>query len=178
MFEWNEPFNLVMKIKYDYISKFGLDTYNFESWMEKLTNKEYNKVFESLQTNQFNEFLLIRYGLSEMQDGMWLDKNSIYRECISIINFHHLSRRRNMWKYLKSLLFDSERNNTYSDTSEERQVRQLEALVAQREENLTMISRIRHDEFTIGSIEHYSYGEGQIAVKEKFATLTMKLKLL
>jgi hypothetical protein len=81
-----------------------------------------------------------------------------------------------MWKYLKSLLFDSERNNTYSDTSEERQVRQLEALVAQREENLTMISRIRHDEFTIGSIEHNSYGEGPDRRKRKICDIDDEIK--
>ena len=85
MYEWNKPFQLAMKIKHDYESKFGQDTLNFETWLEKLNNKEYNDVFECLQTNQDNNFLLIRYGLAEMQEGMWTDKDSIYRECRSLV---------------------------------------------------------------------------------------------
>lgn len=85
MFEWNKPFQLVMKIKKDYTENFGLDTYNFETWLSKLNKPEYNNVLECLQVNQDKEFLLIRYGLAEMQEGMWTDKNSIYRECRSVV---------------------------------------------------------------------------------------------
>ena len=85
MFEWNEPFKLIMQIKHDYVSKFELDTLDFNTWLEKLNNIRYNNIFESLQTNQFNEFLLIRYGLADMQEGMWTNPNSIYRECRSLV---------------------------------------------------------------------------------------------
>lgn len=83
---WNPVLNLVIKIKRDYIETFGkLDTYNFEGWLNKLNKKEYNDVFECLQINQDGQIILIRYGLAEMQEGMWTDPNSIYRECRSIV---------------------------------------------------------------------------------------------
>ena len=83
---WNKPFNLVMEIKREYVKRFGaIDVYNFESWIEKLNVKKYNEVFDCLQFNQENEFLLIRYGIAEMQQGMWEDSDSIYRECRSIV---------------------------------------------------------------------------------------------
>lgn len=83
---WNPVYNLVMKIKTDYKETFGsFDTYNFEAWLEKLNKSEYNDVFECLQLNQNGYELLIRYGLAEMQAGMWDDPNSIYRECRSLV---------------------------------------------------------------------------------------------
>ncbi|WP_291567094.1 MULTISPECIES: T4 RnlA family RNA ligase [unclassified Clostridium] len=85
MFEWNKPFQLVMKIKKDYKNTYGLDTLDFETWLMKLNKKEYNDVFECLQINQCNEFLLIRYGIADMQESMWTDKDSIYRECRSVV---------------------------------------------------------------------------------------------
>mgnify|MGYP001206508995 FL=1 len=86
MYKWNPVFNLVMEIKEEYKKTFDeLDTYHFETWLTKLNNKKYNDIFECLQINQDNEFILIRYGLAEMQEGMWIDENSIYRECRSIV---------------------------------------------------------------------------------------------
>jgi T4 RnlA family RNA ligase len=83
---WNPAYNLVMKIKQDYINTFGsFDTYHFETWLKKLNKVEYNNVFECLQLNQNENELLIRYGLAEMQAGMWEDPNSIYRECRSLV---------------------------------------------------------------------------------------------
>lgn len=83
---WNPAYNLVMKIKQDYINTFGsFDTYHFETWLKKLNKAEYNNVFECLQLNQNENELLIRYGLAEMQAGMWEDPNSIYRECRSLV---------------------------------------------------------------------------------------------
>ena len=84
-YKWNPVYKLVMEIKYDYIKKFKDSIIDFELWLNKLNNDSYNKVFECLQTNQFNNLLLIRYGLADMQDGMWKDKNSIYRECRSVV---------------------------------------------------------------------------------------------
>lgn len=85
-YSWNPIFNLVMEIKQDYISSFGrLDTLEFEAWLLKLNKQKYNDIFECLQVNQKDEFILIRYGLAEMQEGMWTDQNSIYRECRSVV---------------------------------------------------------------------------------------------
>lgn len=84
-YTWNPIYNLVMKIKYDYINKFNDNIIDFKVWIDKLNNKEYNNFFECLQTNQKDNLLLIRYGLSEMQSGMWDDTNSPYRECRSIV---------------------------------------------------------------------------------------------
>jgi len=85
-YTWNPIYNLVMKIKKDYINQFGeLENYHFETWLSKLNNPEYNDVFECLQVNQVGNYILIRYGLAEMQNGMWEDSNSIYRECRSVV---------------------------------------------------------------------------------------------
>jgi tRNA splicing ligase len=74
-----------MEIKHDYINKFQDQEKSFSKWLLKLNNDNYNTIFESLQTNQDENLLLIRYGLAEMQSGMWEDKNSIYRECRSVV---------------------------------------------------------------------------------------------
>lgn len=85
VYNWNPIYNLIMKIKDDYINTFKDDEKLFENWLIKLNRKEYNDIFESLQVNQDSNILLIRYGLAEMQRGMWEDKNSIYRECRSVV---------------------------------------------------------------------------------------------
>lgn len=90
-YNWNPAYKLVIKIKQDYKDTFGdFDTYHFETWLERLNKQEYNDVFECLQLNQNGNELLIRYGLAEMQAGMWDDPNSIYRECRSlVIDLYH-----------------------------------------------------------------------------------------
>lgn len=86
MYNWNPVYNLVMEIKNEYAKQFGqINIYNLEHWINELNENKYNEIFECLQFNQWNEFVLIRYGLAEMQEGMWLDPNSIYRECRSIV---------------------------------------------------------------------------------------------
>lgn len=86
LYKWNPIYNILMKMKDDYRKKFkNIDTYDINSWIEKLDKEEYNNFFSCLQTQQENEILLIRYGLAEMQRGMWEDKNSPYRECRSIV---------------------------------------------------------------------------------------------
>lgn len=83
---WNPIYNLIMAIKKDYLNTFGqYDTYHFETWLVKLNKNEYNEIFECLQTNQTDNELLIRYGIAEMQQSMWTDPTSIYRECRSIV---------------------------------------------------------------------------------------------
>jgi hypothetical protein len=102
MYEWNPIYNLVMKIKRDYYNeKQYFDTYNFEIWIKYLYNKEFNDVFNSLlyiedkykyleqldclQFVQYENYLLIRYGISALQKDFWTNKNSIYKECRSVV---------------------------------------------------------------------------------------------
>ena len=85
MYKWNPVFNLIMEIKEDYTAKFGNDNLDFKSWLEKLNIEKYNEFFECLQINQHHEFILIRYGIAEMQKSMWTDKDSPYRECRSVV---------------------------------------------------------------------------------------------
>lgn len=84
-YTWNPVYNLVMKIKKDYQQQFDDKEKLFSQWLLCLNKKEYNNIFDCLQTNQYKDFLLIRYGLADMQSGMWEDENSIYRECRSIV---------------------------------------------------------------------------------------------
>lgn len=85
MYEWNKPFQLIMKIKHDYQSKFDDGCMIFDEWIKRLNNDEYNNFIEPLQINQHKNLILIRYGLAEMQRGMWEDENSIYRQCRSLV---------------------------------------------------------------------------------------------
>ncbi|MCX7746916.1 MAG: hypothetical protein N2645_08500 [Clostridia bacterium] len=85
-YNWNPVFNLLLKIKNDYIETFGaLDSNRFEDWLMRLGKKEYDNIFCCLEVKQHNHFILIRYGMSEMHESMWLDPESIYRECRSIV---------------------------------------------------------------------------------------------
>ncbi|WP_010245611.1 T4 RnlA family RNA ligase [Acetivibrio cellulolyticus] len=85
-FNWNPVFNLVMKIKNDYRETFGdLDTDEFEKWLSRLGNEEYNNVFGHLKVKQYNDFIIIRYGMDEMHESMWTDSESIFRECRSVV---------------------------------------------------------------------------------------------
>ncbi|GAA0102559.1 hypothetical protein UT300012_32740 [Paraclostridium bifermentans] len=86
---WNPVLNKVIEVKREWekicCHEFGSPINTFEEMLEIVNIKEYNELFDCLQLNQFNEFLLIRYGLAEMQKGMWEDENSIYRECRSVV---------------------------------------------------------------------------------------------
>lgn len=83
---WNPVLNLIKEIKWEYINKTnGKNNYDFEEWLKVLNNNKYNKIFECLQVNQYKTFILIRYGVADMQESMWLDKDSIYRECRSVV---------------------------------------------------------------------------------------------
>ncbi|MDP4181879.1 MAG: T4 RnlA family RNA ligase [Bacillota bacterium] len=86
LFEWNPVFNLVMKIKHDYVKSFGsIDTYDFEKWLLKLNVNEYTEFFSCLKVKQRNNYILIRYGMDEMNSCMWSDPDSLYRECRSVV---------------------------------------------------------------------------------------------
>lgn len=85
MYKWNKPYNLIMSIKRSYVSKYGLDTLCFETWLKKLNEPYYNSIFDCLEISQYNEFLLIRYGIGALQPSMWKEKDSIYREFRSIV---------------------------------------------------------------------------------------------
>jgi T4 RnlA family RNA ligase len=85
MYEWNKPFQLVMEIKHEYEVKFNDGCIVFDLWVERLDVEKYNKFAEPLQINQKGDMILIRYGLAEMQRGMWEDKDSIYRQCRSLV---------------------------------------------------------------------------------------------
>ncbi|MFJ3388877.1 RNA ligase [Lysinibacillus sp. NPDC086135] len=84
-YSWNPVYNLVIEIKKEYKKLYTDGSLHFEKWLDKLNNEKFNEVFECLQVNQHKEFLLIRYGLQEMQKGMWEDSDSIYRECRSVV---------------------------------------------------------------------------------------------
>jgi Txe/YoeB family toxin of Txe-Axe toxin-antitoxin module len=59
----------------------------FEFWVELSGKKEWLEFISPLQFNQKNNLLLIRYGKDDLDGlvGMWEDKNSIYRECRSLV---------------------------------------------------------------------------------------------
>ena len=85
-YNWNLVFNLVIKIKNDYKKTFGtLDTNKFEEWLLRLAKKEYFSIFCHLKVKQYNNFILIRYGMDEMHESMWTNPESIYRECRSVV---------------------------------------------------------------------------------------------
>lgn len=85
MYNWNPVFNLVMEIKNEYIQNNKDGVLHLEQWLNILNNNKYNEFFDCLQMNQHNEFVLIRYGIAEMQKSMWTDQDSPYRECRSIV---------------------------------------------------------------------------------------------
>lgn len=87
--KWNPIFNKVMEVKREWeklpCTDMFRETPTFLKMLEELDRKEYNDIFDCLQINQDGDLILIRYGLAEMQSGMWEDPNSIYRECRSVV---------------------------------------------------------------------------------------------
>ena len=82
---WNSVLQLVLQIKKEYQTQYSDNVLNLQEWIAKLNKEQYNNIFDCLQINQHNNLVLIRYGLAEMQKGMWEDENSIYRECRSLV---------------------------------------------------------------------------------------------
>lgn len=94
MYKWCKILEEVVMVKEVYkLHKGNYGNYKFDTWLEHLKSydtyniKELVKVFEPLQTNQEGDLLLIRFGLTEMQQmgDMWSNKDSVYRDCRSIV---------------------------------------------------------------------------------------------
>lgn len=82
---WNPVLGYFMGIKYEYEDRFGLDTYNVETWIEKLGLRDKTDFFDNVVLNQSGDFLLVRYDLRTVSQEMWEDSNSIFRECRSVV---------------------------------------------------------------------------------------------
>lgn len=102
---------LLTKIKSDYLNKCGSITYesiygkgNFRScvelWIDKLNNEEYQLIFSNILTNQWKNYVLIRYDnyINLFGDGetsytdFWDMYDGLYRECRSVVvDIHTMS---------------------------------------------------------------------------------------
>lgn len=69
--KWNPILRIVESIKDEVIIQGGDVNSPFEEWLEFLDDYRFTKFFESLQVNQKGKFILIRYGIAELQRGMW-----------------------------------------------------------------------------------------------------------
>jgi len=88
MFEWNQPYHMVMELKKAYIEKNKkMDTFDVKTWMEVVNEIRYNEIFENLHITQFNHYVLLKYNLMSMyqSNDMFENENSIYRECRSVV---------------------------------------------------------------------------------------------
>ena len=92
--------NLLRQIKSDYICEFRDITYEkgdfrscVELWIDKLNNSEYRVIFSNLLTNQWKNYVLIRYDnyINLFGDGetsytdFWDMYDGLYRECRSVV---------------------------------------------------------------------------------------------
>lgn len=102
---WNPVFRIVMNIKDDFYTKFGYISYEkmivenkelscVEYWVYMLNSDEYNKLFSILQTNQYGNMVLFRYGqYADIYSGeneiapeeIWDIYDGFYRECRSLV---------------------------------------------------------------------------------------------
>ncbi len=74
-----------MEIKREYEERYKDGILNVEHWVERLNNEKYIDFLAPLQLNHYKEYVLVRYGLAEMQRGMWTDPESVYRHCRSTV---------------------------------------------------------------------------------------------
>lgn len=84
MKSWNPVLNIVKDVLQEYRKKMSNKEVKFEEMLEYVSNEK-SSFFDCLQMNQHGKFLLIRYGLAEMDRGMWTDQDSPYRECRSVV---------------------------------------------------------------------------------------------
>lgn len=85
MKSWNPVLNIVKDVLSEYRKKMNNEkSIKFEQMLEYVS-EERSSFFDCLQMNQHGKFLLIRYGLAEMDKGMWTDEDSPYRECRSVV---------------------------------------------------------------------------------------------
>ena len=102
---WNPVFRTIMNIKDDFYTKFGYISYEkmivenkelscVEYWVYMLNSDEYNKLFSILQTNQYGNMVLFRYGqYADIYSGeneiapdeIWDVYDGFYRECRSLV---------------------------------------------------------------------------------------------
>lgn len=90
---WCPILNTIKEIADTYFTWYGnYGNYIFDEWVNilKITKERADllKIIEPLQINQYEDLILIRFGLAEMQDQggeMWSNENSIYRECRSVV---------------------------------------------------------------------------------------------
>lgn len=102
---WNPVFRIIINIKDDFCNKFGYISYDkeiienkelscVEYWVYMLNNDFYNKLFSILQTNQYDDMILFRYGQyadvygeeSEIApEEIWDVYDGFYRECRSLV---------------------------------------------------------------------------------------------
>ena len=91
-FNWNPVFNLVMEIKYKFFQKYNKQkeediskSKNFKFWVEFLGVKEYSDFIDNVIINQQSNLILIKAITEKVQDDLWNNEKSIYRECRSMI---------------------------------------------------------------------------------------------
>lgn len=102
---WNPVFRAIMNIKDDFCTKFGYISYEkmivenkelscVEYWVYMLNSDKYNKLFSILQTNQYGNMVLFRYGqYANIYSGeneiapeeIWDVYDGFYRECRSLV---------------------------------------------------------------------------------------------
>lgn len=108
---WNPVLDKFVEIKNEFLQRFGYITYNYKDgytdesetcldfWVESLNEldnqyQEYTDLISCLELNQFNNFLLLRYGrYSNIYDGevdnsgedFWDKYSGFYRECRSVV---------------------------------------------------------------------------------------------
>ena len=82
---WNKMFNLYLDVKRCYVSHQGDLTKPFDTWLEFLNNDVFNMLFQPIEINQKDNFILLRYGQEAMRPGFWDNPDSIYRDCRSIV---------------------------------------------------------------------------------------------
>lgn len=82
---WNPVLDYFMGIKYEYDERFGLDTHDVETWIDKLGLRDKTDFFDNVILNQSGDLLLVRYDLRTVPQEMWDYENSIFRECRSVV---------------------------------------------------------------------------------------------
>lgn len=88
---WNSVFNLVMEIKSSYIMRFGhleRDPAHINDlffWANALKSEEYINFVKSVTVNQHGDLVLLKTKTEHVVDELWNNRNSIYRECRSVI---------------------------------------------------------------------------------------------
>lgn len=82
---WNPVLDYFMGIKYEYEGRFGIDTHDVETWIEKLGLRDRTDFFDNVILNQSGDLLLVRYDLRTVSQEMWEYDNSIFRECRSVV---------------------------------------------------------------------------------------------